>query len=73
MKAESTLRRRALADGVAGHGTAEELAAHFGALLWGDVMMRVLLKAIKPPAEAEAEARARDATAAFLKLHPPDG
>jgi AcrR family transcriptional regulator len=65
------LMQRALTEGVAGGGTAEELAAHFAGLLWGDVLLRVLLKVIKPPTEAEAEVRARAATKAFLQLHPP--
>lgn len=51
-------------------GRAADLVDEFGALLWGDLMMRLLLGVAGQPGEREFAARARDATAAFLRLHP---
>jgi AcrR family transcriptional regulator len=50
-------------------GRAAELAEQFGGLLWGNLMISLLLGVAKRPNSREAEVRARDATAAFLKLH----
>jgi AcrR family transcriptional regulator len=52
-------------------GRPAELAEQFGGLLWGNLMISLLLGVAKRPNSREAAARARDATAAFLQLHPP--
>jgi AcrR family transcriptional regulator len=54
-------------------GRAGELAEQFGGLLWGNLMVSLLLGVTRRPNSQEILARARDATAAFLKLHPPPG
>ena len=51
-------------------GRAADLVEEFGSLLWGDLMMRLLLGVAGQSGEREFAARARDATAAFLRLHP---
>lgn len=51
-------------------GEAQELAEQFNALLWGQLMMDRLLGMAEQPAEHELAARARNAAAAFLRLHP---
>jgi AcrR family transcriptional regulator len=54
-------------------GRAAELAEQFGGLLWGNLMVSLLLGVAERPSSREFAARARDATAAFLQLHPPPG
>jgi AcrR family transcriptional regulator len=49
-------------------GHPPELAEQFAALLWGDVLMRLLLRVADPPTPAEIESRARGAASAFLRL-----
>lgn len=69
----AALRRmmaRAQAVGVL-DGRPAELAEQFGILLSGNVMLNLLLGVIERPTSREVVARARDATAAFLKIHPP--
>ncbi len=51
-------------------GPPAELAEQFGGLLWGNLMISLLLGVIDRPTSREMAARARDATAAFLHLHP---
>ena len=51
-------------------GRAAELAEQFGALLWRDLMLGLLLGVTERPSDRELAARARDAAAAFLRLHP---
>jgi AcrR family transcriptional regulator len=51
-------------------GRPAELAEQFGGLLWGNLMVSLLLSVAKRPNSREVAARARDATAAFLQLHP---
>lgn len=54
-------------------GRPAELAEQFGGLLWGNLMVSLLLGVAERPSSREIAARARDATAAFLQLHPlPD-
>jgi AcrR family transcriptional regulator len=54
-------------------GRPAELAEQFGGLLWGNLMISLLLGVAERPSSREIAARARDATAAFLRLHPlPD-
>jgi AcrR family transcriptional regulator len=51
-------------------GHAGALAEQFGGLLWGNLMVSLLLGVIERPSTRELAIRARDATAAFLQLHP---
>ncbi len=51
-------------------GRAEVLAEEFQALLWGQVFIDLLLGVTEQPSEVEFAARARDAAASFLRLHP---
>jgi len=51
-------------------GRPAELAEQFGGLLWGNLMVSLLLGVAERPNSREIAARARDATAAFLRLHP---
>ena len=53
------------------NGRPAELAEQFGGLLWGNLMVSLLLGVAERPNSREVAARARDATAAFLQLHPP--
>jgi AcrR family transcriptional regulator len=54
-------------------GPPTDLAEQFMALLWGDLLVRLLLRVADPPTPAEAELRARSAATALLQLHPsPD-
>jgi AcrR family transcriptional regulator len=52
------------------NGRPAELAEQFGGLLWGNLMVSLLLGVVERPNSREVAARARDATAAFLQLHP---
>jgi AcrR family transcriptional regulator len=54
-------------------GRPAELADRFGGLLWGNLLVSLLLGVAEQPNSREAALRARDATAAFLLLHPPAG
>ena len=60
---------RAQASGVL-DGRPAELAEKFGGLLWGNLMIDMLLGVAERPGPREIARRARDAVAAFLKLHP---
>jgi AcrR family transcriptional regulator len=60
---------RAQASGLL-NGRPAELAEQFGGLLWGNLMVSLLLGVAERPSSRELAARARDATAAFLQLHP---
>ena len=51
-------------------GRPAELAEQFRALLWGDLMVSLLLGVAARPNPREIARRARDAAAAFLRLHP---
>ncbi len=51
-------------------GRPAELAQQFAGLLWGDLMVSLLLGVAERPNSREIAVRARDAAAAFLKLHP---
>jgi AcrR family transcriptional regulator len=63
---------RAQASGLL-NGRPAELAEQFGGLLWGNLMLSLLLGVAERPNSRELAARARDATAAFLSLHPLPG
>jgi len=52
------------------NGRPAELAEQFGGLLWGNLMVSLLLDVAARPSSREVAARARDATAVFLQLHP---
>jgi AcrR family transcriptional regulator len=54
-------------------GDPAELAEQFGGLLWGNLMVSLLLGVANRPSSREVAARARDATTAFLQLHPAPG
>jgi AcrR family transcriptional regulator len=60
---------QAQASGLLG-GRPADLAEQFGGLLWGNLMVSLLLGVAKRPNSREAAVRVRDATAAFLQLHP---
>jgi AcrR family transcriptional regulator len=60
---------RAQASGLL-NGRPAELAEQFGGLLWGTLMVSLLLGVAARPNSREVAARAREATAAFLQLHP---
>jgi len=69
----ATLRRimiRARASALL-EGSAAELAAQFGDLLWGNLMVGLLLGVEERPTVREVAARSREATKTFLHLHPP--
>jgi hypothetical protein len=51
-------------------GHPAELARQFFGLLWGDLQVSLLLGVVERPDPREIARRARDAAAAFLKLHP---
>jgi AcrR family transcriptional regulator len=52
-------------------GQPAEMAERFGGLLWGNLLLRLLLRVSERPAAGEIARRAREATAAFLRLYPP--
>jgi AcrR family transcriptional regulator len=54
-------------------GRPNELAEQFGALLWGDLMIELLLGVAKRPSLRVTTARALRATSAFLQLNPEPG
>lgn len=54
-------------------GPPAELADQFGGLLWGNLLVSLLLGVAGRPNSRELAARSRDATAAFLRLHPLPG
>src|SRR6201997_1761898 len=51
-------------------GRPAELARQFAGLLWRDLQVNLLLGVAERPNPREIAGRARDATAAFLQLHP---
>ena len=54
-------------------GRPAELAEQFSGLLWGNLLVSLLLGVAERPSTRAIVARARDATAAFLQLHPFPG
>ena len=60
---------RAQASGLL-NGRPAELTEQFGGLLWGNLMVGLLLGVARRPNSRDVAARSRDATAAFLQLHP---
>jgi AcrR family transcriptional regulator len=54
-------------------GDPSEMVEHFAGLLWGNLKVSLLLRVTERPSPREMARRARDATAAFLKVYPqPD-
>ena len=51
-------------------GDPATMTEQFAGLVWGDLIVGLLLRVIDRPSTSEIARRARDATAAFLKLHP---
>jgi AcrR family transcriptional regulator len=51
-------------------GRPAELAEQFGGLLWRDLLVSLLLGVAERPSPSEIVRRAREASTAFLKLHP---
>jgi len=51
-------------------GRPAELAKQFAGLLWRDLQVSLLLGVAERPSPREVAGRARDAAAAFLRLHP---
>ena len=54
-----------------GAGDPAAITARFIALLWGDLLIRLLLQLRDAPTPAEIEARAQTAAEALLTLYPP--
>jgi AcrR family transcriptional regulator len=52
------------------HGRADEMAAQFAGLLWGDMLVSLLLRVVEQPNPRELARRARAATAGLLQLYP---
>ena len=65
-----TIMSRAQAAGLIA-GRPAELAERFSGLLWGDLMVSLLLGVAERPSARAIAQRAREAAAAFLRLHPP--
>jgi len=63
---------QALASGLL-TGRPAELGEQFAGLLWRDLMVSLLLGVTERPSPREIAARAHDAAAAFLRLHPLPG
>jgi AcrR family transcriptional regulator len=63
---------RAQASGLL-NGQPAEMAERFAGLLWGHLMVSLLLRIADRPTPREITRRARDATAAFLRLYPQPG
>ena len=52
-------------------GHPAECAEQFSGLLWGNLMTGLLLGVARRPNAQEIAARAQEAAATFLQLHPP--
>src|SRR5215475_4197564 len=55
--------------GLVAEGDTRSMAAQFLALLWGDLLLRLILGVAKRPTSGQATLRAREAASAFLALH----
>jgi hypothetical protein len=60
----------AQASGLLGAVEPATMAARFVALMWGDLLVRLLLRVTKVPTPAEMEQRAHGAAEALLTLYP---
>lgn len=63
---------RARKAGLLGDGSAETMAGQFFSLLLGDILLRVVMRAVEAPSAAECTRRSRGATDALLALYPPE-
>jgi AcrR family transcriptional regulator len=59
--------------GLLGKGKPDVIASRFLALLWEDLLVRLLLRVADAPKGNEAARRAGDAADALLRLYPPEG
>jgi AcrR family transcriptional regulator len=59
------------ARGLIGAGDPAAITARFVALLWGDLLIRLLLQVRDAPTAEEIDVRARGAAEALLALYPP--
>jgi AcrR family transcriptional regulator len=64
------LLKSAQTAGLLGEAEPSQMATEFYALLWGDLLMRLLLRVTDRPRPAEIEQRARAAVEALFALHP---
>ena len=71
VSALASVMRDALARGHLRGEDPDRLASVFSALLWGDLLIRLLLRVEREPSAAEIRRRSQEATKAFLKLHGP--
>jgi AefR-like transcriptional repressor, C-terminal domain len=60
----------AKANGLFGAVEPATIAARFFALVWGDLLIRLLLGVTNPPEPAEIERRVRAATEVLMALYP---
>jgi AcrR family transcriptional regulator len=60
---------QAQADDLVGAGDPAAMAADFFALLWGDLLLRLLLGVAKKPQSQDLERKAREATKKLLRLY----
>src|SRR5262249_32559107 len=70
MRALAEWLAKVQAHGLIGAGDPAAIAARFIALLWGDLLVRLLLQVRSAPTPAEIEARAQAAVEALLTLYP---
>jgi AcrR family transcriptional regulator len=63
------LFQRAQADGILGPGDPSFMMERYFALLWGDLLLKLLFGVAAAPATGVADERARLATEAFINLH----
>ncbi len=61
---------RARADGLIGAGDPAAMAVDFFALLWGDLLLRLLLRLAATPTPRALDRRARQAAEKLLRLYP---
>jgi len=57
--------------GLLGDADPETVASQFLSLLFGDTLLRVVMRAIDPPSQRDCARRAQTATAAVLQLYRP--
>ena len=64
----SGLFKHATARGLV-HGDAAEMVRRYSALLWGDLMLRLLLRVAERPSDTVLKRQAHQAAEVFMKLH----
>lgn len=55
------------------HGDATEMARRYSALLWGDLMLRLLLHVVERPGDMALEQQAHQAAEVFMSLYRKSG